>query len=169
MTFEDVVAICTEEPKKNPFEWYNVTPINRHVFFDRYSVLIDEREGLCQIMASGKCPVSNGYGNELKSCFFSLVEELEDKYGQGVVVDELLPDSIYTSPRDWVKGLSEKERILECQWEKRGLDSSLETIRLRTSAYNILDSYTVYIGIVYTFTNNTTVYERERKNRKSVL
>ncbi|BAI80354.1 conserved hypothetical protein [Deferribacter desulfuricans SSM1] len=124
-----------------------------HSAFEAYIVKVAPKGGLCWIKAIGKDIATSSYGIELKSAFQEMEKKLTAIYGEHETIDDLLPNSIWNEPSDWMMGLIKKERILIAIWDsEKGshLPSDLKQVGLIAGATS---GNTGYIAVEYSFTN----------------
>lgn len=125
----------------------------KHSAFQYYYLQITPVQGLSWIKAIGNPTATNPYGGEIQNTFEAMRGKLENIYGRPENIDFLMYDSIWNEPRDWMQAIANGERTLAAKWDGKkgnGLPSDLDSIFLYVAAE---DTYTGYIAIEYSFTN----------------
>ncbi len=125
-------------PDSQQFFYTAKTLTNGHPGFDHYTVILTPENGLCKIIAFGKDFETSAYGTELKERFKGIIIAISGKYGEpGANSDFLRHGSIWDEPRDWMKGLLKKERVLEAFWgspKNLNMPDSIQSIHVEGSA-----------------------------------
>lgn len=87
-----------------------------HPDLEFYVAQVSPRTGLCYVKGVSKQVRTSDNGSELRSQFDTIRDEVSAVYGRYRIVDLLFSDSMWASPRDWMAGLAERERLLFAQW-----------------------------------------------------
>jgi hypothetical protein len=143
------------EPKEDAPGKYRLSTVPKpHSAFVVYCVQITPKCGLSWIKAIGRTIQTSCYGVELLTAFDSMEKKLAAAYGKYRRTDFLMPDSIWDSPREWMRSFLQKERVLGALWASEHgstLGNSLKSVALLVEA---LDENSGYIGLEYLFENN---------------
>lgn len=125
-----------------------------HPAFESYIATATPTYGLGRIRAIGRNVPSSVYGVEVRVAFVNMLKRLTAIYGEPTeVFDQLLPDSIWNEPRDWMTSLEKGERLLAAEWSVDGhrkLPDRLTSIGLHAAA---IDSDSGFLILEYTFDN----------------
>jgi hypothetical protein len=170
MTVDQVKEACgrrTPQLLKN--DYYQVIPNKVHPSFDTYIVCIDKDDGLYFIKAIGPDISSSSYGIEVKSQFNKVKDSLDKNYGDGELLDTLLPGSIWNNAEDWMSGLAHNERYLMCSWQKAQCLKLPENMSSIALAAKTSRSDVGYIVLEYCFTNYIAVKARQQAADDSAL
>jgi len=90
--------------------------------------------GIVAITATSEAFENDAFGTSTTTFFYSILEQLQSKYGRSHVSDSLLEGSIWNEPREWMASLKRKERTLATLWS------------LRTPVPMPFDLASVYLG-----------------------
>lgn len=124
-----------------------------HQAFESYGVWVGPTTGLCFIRGVGKDIPTDVYGAELVAQYNILREQLAKVYGNYSEEDYLDPDSMWNEPRDWMRSLERKDRVLRAFWseeEESTLKPTLKYINLSASAQYAEKGY---LEVEYVFDN----------------
>ena len=143
------------QPLENATGKYLLTSVPKpHSAFDTYIVQVGLNNGLAWIKEIGKDIATSVYGIELKSEFNNMKKKLDKVYGKSELTDILLHESIWDEPKDWMRGLINKQRILMFVWDvSKGSNLKNDVISISLIA-NASDSDNGYISIEYEFENS---------------
>lgn len=137
--------------------------------FEQYALVVSPTVGLCQIRAVGKTIETNNFGHQLKDRFASLQTSLSAVYGTPLVLDTLMPGSIWKDSRDWMMGLNKKDRSLLAEWAgtptaplKNEIDKITMVARAQSSSQG-------YVMLQYSFKNHKTCVDEEDQRAASSL
>jgi hypothetical protein len=161
---EDLVGGAKLQKKPNLYQTNRVP--KPHEAFESYLLLIDEQLGLCKITAIGKNVSTSVYGDELKSAFGTLEEQLTVIYGRN---KKFRSDSIWNEGNDWMMALLKKERILATFWNeehKSSLKDNIKGIALEAKA---LRPNIGFISLSYEFENINRCSENSKARKSDVL
>ena len=125
--------------KDLPNSMFEVVAPKPHADLETYVVQLTPKAGVCWVKAMGKTITTSVYGNELRSEFDKMREQLQSVYGKEKLLDTLRAGSIWNEPKDFMMGLLKKERILGANWStKDGLElkPGIQMILLGTGALN---------------------------------
>ena len=169
MTFDQVKEACGDRtPQLLKDDCYQVIPNKVHPSFETYVVRIDKDDGLYFIKAIGFDITSFSYGIEVKSQFNEVENSLNKKYGDGELIDELLPGSIWNDADDWMSALFHDERYLICSWKKTQCPKLPENMSMIALA-EASSSTVGYIVLEYYFTNGAAIEARQQAEDDSAL
>jgi len=147
---------------------YYITPPKPHPQFETYLVQASPTYGIVWIKGITSDLLNDSYGNSALAMMDKLRAQLESRYGPGNKTDFLMPDALWTDPRDWAMGLLEGERAHHCLWqrpENRDLPDDLASIFLGIGA---LDNTTTNVVLEYASTSLEAA-ERELDNEAARL
>jgi len=105
--------------------------------FKWYMVSFSAMHGLCRVAGFGEEFSSSVYGEQVKGRFAGLKSQPEGKYGEAdMVQDELLPNSIWDEPNEWMRSLRHNHRKVQALWDNsaRPLPDRIDSILLRAMA-----------------------------------
>ena len=119
-----------------PEQYYSKTLPDGNPDFEGYILEITPKAGLCKIVGVKKPFPSNSSGVQIISMFKLFEQELSKKYGKSKIYNEIIPDSKYTSQKDFVKSLMVQDRVLSAYWVKENnqLNNDMDNIMLRAVA-----------------------------------
>lgn len=137
--------------------------------FEQYALVVSPTVGLCQIRAVGKTIDTNNFGHQLKDRFTTLQASLSAVYGTPLVLDTLMPGSIWKDSRDWMMGLNKKDRSLLAEWAgtpTAPLKSDIEKITMVARAQS---SSQGYVMLQYSFKNHKICVDEQDQRVTSSL
>ena len=170
MTFDQVKEACGgRTPQLLKDDYYKIIPNKVHPSFETYVVRIDKDDGLYFVKAIGFDITSSSYGIEVKSQFDKVENSLNKNYGDGELIDELLPGSIWDDADDWMSALLHNERYLICSWEKAKCPKLPENMSMIALAAKASSSDVGYIVLEYYFTNFVVIEARQQAAADSAL
>ena len=121
-----------------------------HGEFESYALRFFPEKGLLKIIAASKEIPSDAFGNELKSVYKAIKEELTGLYGKpNHTMDLLNNGSIWFGPGDWMTALFKRDRFLACSWIDTPLPDGIQFIRLDAGAKS---KEVGFLNITYEFT-----------------
>lgn len=170
MTFDQVKSACDgRTPRLLKEDYYEVIPSKVHSSFDTYIVCIDKEFGLYFIKAIGPDITSSSYGIEVKTQFNKVKDSLTNNYGEGNMIDVLLPGSLWDNDNEWILSLSYNQRYFMCNWDKAECQKMSENLSSIVLAAKASDVYTGHIVLEYYFTNSAAVEARQKAAEDSAL
>jgi len=170
MTFDQVKEACGgRAPQLLKDDYYQIIPSKAHPSFGTYIVCIDKDDGLYFVKAIGFDITSYSYGIEVKSEFNKVENSLNKNYGDGELIDELLPGSIWDNATGWMSALFYNERYLICSWEKAKCPKLPENMSMIVLAAKASSSIVGYIELEYYFTNFAAIEARQQAEDDSAL
>src|ERR1035437_1964643 len=87
-------------------------------------------EGLLKISALGNDIRTNGFGEEVRESFKTILDAVSETYGKPEdVFDYVKHGSIWKEPEDWMMGLLKKERTLDAYWTKGPFPNRIHSMR----------------------------------------
>ena len=85
------------------------------------------KAGVGKIVAFRDVVDPDRYGNDHRNVFDDLASKIVQKYGEPEdQFDDIKAGSKLSEPRDWLKGLRKKERVLQWMWELPQLTIAVE-------------------------------------------
>lgn len=165
MSLEQVRKISKTPPENIEDDWYIITPPNTHELFEEYLVQIHRTYGVYFIKAIGKDIRVNRHGTELISRFNSLVSSVERTYGNYLLIDEIIPESLYKESQWFMTALERGDRTLVTIWDKDEGSKLPDDISLIIIAAQATNSFTGYIILEYYSIN----YSNVKAERDSVF
>lgn len=109
-----------------------------HADFEMYAVLASETHGVCKVVALTGVIETSVYGTGLVNAFERTQDALADRYGEpSQEYDFLSTGSIWDEPRDWMRAVERKERVLSVYWNVEDMapgDSLIHAIGLEAFA-----------------------------------
>jgi hypothetical protein len=112
-----------------------------HGEFESYVLIIAPRDGLLKIIAVGGTVENDSYGTEIRDRFNHIRDALTNVYGVGRDLDYLKSGSIWTDDRDFMMGLTKKERDLVTYWLGPTNSSDITAIGLEAKGLSSSDGY----------------------------
>lgn len=126
MSLAEVEQICKSRPKHIKEDAYAIVPPKTNHSFTGYTVWIDPDYGVYWLKAIGKNIYTNGYGDELKSAFNDLVQNIRNIYGKETInINSLKSDSHFTDPKYFMYTLGTGERRLGAIWYEKKMQDLL--------------------------------------------
>lgn len=148
------LAEIGEQPEEIVPAKYLVEKVPKpHSAFEKYVLQITPKCGLSWIKAIGHTIQTSAYGIELKTAFESMEKKLFATYGKGKRTDVLLPNSIWTDPRDWMQSFLSKERYLITEWSSEHGSTIADSLSSVWMGVYVYDTNSGYIAIEYSFEN----------------
>jgi hypothetical protein len=135
--------------------------------FEAFSVVVTPLHGLCEYVAWGKPIQGDLDGDVLRSRFDSLLSSLGNRYGDAEIHDALRPDSLWSDPRDWRRGLTAQERSLSAVWRQGNheLPDHLAAVQLKAKAVGE-SSGRIYVAYQFTNAEECRAWIHARTNRR---
>lgn len=100
-----------------------------HSDFETYKLVIDEKFGLCHIIAISGLIETNRYGDKIKEKFDLIEKNLISKYGPNLKYDFVKAGSYWDEPQYWMMGLSKNERVYSAFWSAEDGSTPPEGVR----------------------------------------
>ena len=160
MNIEALKKVCKAAPKHLGEDFYEISPIKTSHLLSTYVVRIDPTYGVYLLRAATKEIETNGYGDELRSYYQTLVESIAKSYGDYEETDFIKEDSWRKAPENFMYALSRGERTLFAAWtteHKSRLPDEIESIAVVISAEY---SSSGYVLLEYSFSNMPAVKEK---------
>lgn len=124
-----------------------------HSAFEAYIVQVSPKSGLCWIKAVGKDIPTSVYGLELKTSFETMQKKLEKSYAKHQTMDVLMPDSIWSDPKDFTMAMLKKERFLISIWDVEKGSILPDDIKQIALSAGVTRQDRGYISLEYAFKN----------------
>ncbi len=140
-----------------------------HKDFEDFSLFISPSRGLVKITALSADIETSVYGNELRSKFSEIEQEITNIYGQGRKFDFLRSGSIWDEPKYFMTGLLTKERSLQTFWsagDGQELKNNITGIRLEAVA---LRQNVGYLFLGYEFVGYEEYSEGKKEQEEQVF
>lgn len=156
-----------DSDQKNLYTLQNAPKPNKP--FEQLALIVSPTVGLCQIRAIGVTIKSNSFGNQLQGSFTEMKDALTEVYGKPLVIDALIPGSIWKEPKEWMMSLNRKERYLSTGWSStstKPLKNNLSGIEMEARATGSDNGY--YL-LQYTFNNWSSCEAEEKTKARSSL
>ncbi len=134
--------------------------------FELYHLIFSPKAGLLKLVAISKDVDSDAYGDELRSKFSSIKQALTETYGTGKELEYLHDGSIWNERRDWMMGLTKKERTLAVYWDFGTGQNGLSDVVLEARGLN---SDTGYLSLAYEFEGWSDHVDQVTKKKESVF
>ena len=133
------------EQVDSKFSFY-VSPPNMHPSFEKYLVTSTPETGICKVSGLGRTLKNDSYGNQVRSEFDLISEQVKSKYGRSKSFDFLNASSIWHDGNDWAMAVYKKDRHLSRFWDSKehsDLSHNVNSISLQAHALNSSDTYLV--------------------------
>ena len=140
--------------------------------FEAYWLKVDEKLGLCRIVAVTPDIPMNSFGTQLKDRFEEIKMALEQRYGPSAKLDFLLRGSIWNEPKDWSTALAKRERTFAAVWSTQGSAprfvprDNIAGIALEAVS---MDRATGYVRATYEFNNSDECTRQGNQKKNSAL
>lgn len=162
-------------PKENLGEIKEVAPFKYtlksvprpHSDFESYIVQATPKAGVCWVKAIGKNVSTSEYGNELRTKFKELEEQITSVYGPSEHTDLLRSGALWDEPREWLMSVRQGERVFATFWGKDkgsrlpdGVTIFLGVSTTRSSGYPIVE---------YSFPNEAACEAEVKEGQKQAF
>lgn len=148
---------------------YVIFPEKTHSAFEFYFAWVDEDAGLYAIRAASSEIPDDGYGENVKTRFYSVAESISKTYGKPEIADAYRGErGLFDGASDWMMALTRGDRILQSVWRAESgqnlLSGDVAGIVLATLGVYSGSSTSGYAGVLrldYIFANGAAVAEQE--------
>ena len=138
-----------------------------HPAFGFYWLGFSPDQGLLKILALGNDIETNGFGEEIRESFKTILDAVSKTYGKpGDVFDYVRHGSTWEEPEDWMMGLVKKERRLDAFWTKGPFPNRIHSMRLEAKASSVEKGF---IELSYEFDGFNSYLETKNKKAGSVF
>ena len=125
-----------------------------HSAFEAYVVQVTPTFGLSWIKAIGRDIQTDAFGTRLQYAFDNFEKKLTSTYGAGKIIDGVIPESIWSEPKDWMMSLLKGERVLGKLWSEDYGSSLPDWLTNIVFCAYAREENIAYLALEYTFTNN---------------
>lgn len=144
-------------------DMYFIYPKKTHSDLKYYFAHVDETAGLYRIsVMSGEIP-DNGYGERVKTTFYSIAYSISKTYGEPEITDEYKGEpGFFEMDSEWMTALKRGDRVLGAVWwaepEEDLLPGNVSLIALNAGSTS---GYAGTLLLSYFFANAAAVAEQE--------
>lgn len=132
---------------------FQITPPKPHPRFPHYGVRLHPRTGVCQLFAIGVDIDTNMYGMQVRSEFETIQRQIDQNYGQHLMTDLLLPDSIFADASLWMMSVMQKDRLFYASWSKESSANLIDGIEKIILSVDVRTPTNGYLRLQYNFSN----------------
>lgn len=148
---------------------YVIFPEKTHSAFEVYFAWVDEDAGLYAIRAASSEIPDDGYGENVKTRFYSVAESISKTYGKPEIADAYRGErGLFDGDSMWMMALTRGDRVLEALWLAESgqnlLSGDVAGIWLKAIGIYSGSSTSGYAGVLrldYIFANGAAVAEQE--------